>query len=219
MDSNDISFFDKKSDYSIFDRKLPHWMQSGALCFVTWRQADSLPNAVLHRLDSEIHDLLRRSNLDPDTDWKTELHKRSPSARVDTQRKLFLTRDKYLDQGHGSCLLAIKECAIEVEQSILHFDYERYFVTDIVVMPNHIHFIAAFRDDESFLKQCTDWKRFTARKINRLCDRTGKFWQGDQFDHLIRNLNSFEYFRKYIAENPIVARLPEETFRHFYKEL
>ncbi len=147
------------------------------------------------------------------------MSERSPTNRANFHQELLITRDKYLDEGHGRCLLANQECAIEVEQSLLHFDNERYFMTDIVVMPNHVHFIAAFRDEQTFLKQCTDWKRYTARQINRLCHCKGQFWQVDQFDHLIRLAGAFDYFRKYIFENPKNAGLNVGQFRHFSKEM
>jgi putative transposase len=219
MKKDDIDFFDSKAEFSVVQRRLPHWMQSGTLCFVTWRAADSLPDAVLQRIDNEIADLLRRFDLDPLSQWKDQLSKRSTSDRANFYRKLLITRDKYLDQGHGRCLLANQECAIQVEQALLHFDNQRYFMTDLVVMPNHVHFIAAFRDEQTFLKQCTDWKRYTARQINRLCQGSGQFWQVDQFDHLIRHAGAFEYFRKYIAENPKNAGLNDGQFRCFSKEM
>ncbi len=219
MKQDEIQFFDSTADFLTVDRRLPHWIQAGALCFVTWRAADSLPNTVLERIDAATLDLLRRFDLNPQADWKTDLTDRSPSLRAKIQQKLFLIRDKYLDEGHGRCLLAIPQCAMAVTRSLEIFDDDRYFMTDYVVMPNHVHFIAAFRDEETFLKQCTDWKRYTARQINRLCQRRGPFWQKDQFDHLIRHAGAFDYFRRYIADNPIEARLNDDQFVHFSKEM
>ena len=36
-----LQTFDPKADYSIIERKLPHWAQAGTICFLTWRTADS----------------------------------------------------------------------------------------------------------------------------------------------------------------------------------
>ena len=106
-----------------------------------------------------------------------------------------------------------------VEDGLRKFDEDRYFMTDLVVMPNHVHFIAAFRDEESFLKQCTDWKRYMARQINRAVGRKGDYWQVDQFDHLIRSPEQFDHYRLYIAENPVQASLAASQFRHYQKVL
>ncbi len=219
MKKDEVGLFEKSKEFSVYNRNFPHWIQTGALCFVTWRAADSLPEAAIRQLEAEINQLILRENLNPKFDWKAELSKRPGHQRARFWKRLFCTRDKYLDAGYGRCLLDNKECAIEVEHSILHFDEERYFVTDIVVMPNHVHFIAAYKDEDTFLKQNTDWKRFTARKINRLCGVAGDFWQVDQFDHLIRHSGSFDYYRKYILDNPRNAGLSGGRYRHFSKHL
>ncbi len=106
-----------------------------------------------------------------------------------------------------------------VRDSLLHFDEDRYFFTDLVVMPNHLHYLAGFPDEELFLKQNTDWKTYIARAVNEKLGRKGDFWQPDQFDHLVRSESQFEYFRKYIRDNPQVAGLPQGEFLWFSKSL
>ncbi|MEQ1829780.1 MAG: transposase [Pirellula sp.] len=219
MQREDIGYFDPAADFAIAERGLPHWVQSGTVCFITWRAADSLPKSVLERIDSELAIILRQHGLDPTADWQQELGRRNQSLRGQVHWDLFATRDKFLDQGHGLCLLGREACYQIVIESLTHFDTDRYFLTDVVVMPNHVHFMAAFEDAESMLKQCEDWKRFTARKINRVVGRTGDFWQPDQFDHLIRSSEQFERYRRYIAENSKQAGLSEGTYLHFQKPL
>jgi type I restriction enzyme R subunit len=219
MKREDICCFDAEADLSIIDRNLPHWSQSGTLCFVTWRAADSLPSDVLERLDLQIADELRRHDLDPFRDWKSELAKRDSTQRGRVQWDLFATRDRFLDQGYGRCLLAAPACSEIVEKSLLHFDEDRYFLTDAVVMPNHVHFLAAFANQDTFLKQCAEWKRFMAREIHKVVGQRGDYWQVDQFDHLIRTPDQFKHYRRYIAENPIKAHLPSGSYRHYQKQL
>jgi len=219
MLQSDINFFDCNSEWSVVERKLPHWVQAGALCFVTWRVADSLPLKVRYELDRQIAELLRTNNLDVVGDWKQELRRRDATQRGQIQWNLFAIRDRFLDAGYGDCVLALPNCSEIVLEGLCKFDEDRYFLTDVVVMPNHIHFIAAFRDEQEFLKQCTDWKRYMAREINRSVGRSGDFWQVDQFDHLIRSLDQFDYYRRYIANNPLQAKLPEDRFRYYQKQL
>ena len=78
---------------------------------------------------------------------------------------------------------------------------------DFVVMPNHVHMLVVFPDDDSQLKQCESWKHFTAMKINKKLGRKHRFWQQDAFDHLVRSLEQFDYLRQYIADNPKKAKL------------
>ena len=219
MQRDDVSFFDPKTPCSIIERRLPHWTQAGVLCFVTWREADSLPGTALKLLDRQIAELLRAHDLDPSGDWKRQLSERDTRHRGNVQWRLFATRDKFLDHGYGECLLARPEMSAIVEDGLKKFDGVRYFLTDAVVMPNHVHFITAFADESAFLKQCTDWKRYTAREINRLAQRTGEFWQVDQFDHLIRSPQQFDFYRRYIAENPLRAGLAADSYRHYRKDL
>ena len=178
-----------------------------------------MPKAALARLDWEIAEFLRSEGLDAKGDWRRELLKRDDKTRGRIQWKLFATRDRFLDQGRGDCLLARPELSQIVEDSLRNFDEDRYFLTDAVIMPNHVHFIAAFKDEPALLKQNTEWKRFTARSINRSTGRRGEFWQLDQFDHLIRSPEQFEHYRRYIANNPKQANLRAGQFRHYQKEL
>jgi type I restriction enzyme R subunit len=69
------------------------------------------------------------------------------------------------------------------------------------------------------LKQCTEWKRYTGRQVNKRLGLDGEFWQVDQFDHLIRSPEQFEHYRRYISENPQRAKLKEGSFLHYQKPL
>jgi len=219
MKKEDISFFDGNADYSVVDRNLPHWSQAGTLCFITWRLADSLPAEVLQRLDCDIAKILSAENLPALGNWKLELQQRNNIARRRVHEKLFAVRDKYLDAGYGQCLLRKPQHSSTVIKSLRNFDEQRYFLTDAVVMPNHCHFIVAFDSEEAMLKQCMEWKRYTARKINSAEGIKGEFWQVDQFDHLIRCEEHFEHYRRYIENNPDNAGLPSNQYAHFKKDL
>lgn len=217
VEKADITFFDPKADWTVVERGLPHWSQAGCVCFVTWRLNDSLPVDALERIDRELAELLSDEGFDPNGDWKQQLAQQSSKRRGEIQWKLFRTRDKFMDQGFGDCHLADSRCSMIVLDSLKKFDMERYYLTDAIVMPNHVHFLCAFADEERFLKQCTEWKRYTGRQINQTLGRSGEFWQVDQFDHLIRSPEQFEHYRRYIAKNPLEAKLPEGSYLHFQK--
>ena len=99
-------------------------------------------------------------------------------------------------------MLRKSELAKTIAESLRYFDGDRYDLTDFVVMPNHVHLLAAFPNEEAMLDQCESWKHFTAVKINRFLGRKQRFWQQDGFDHLIRSAEQFEYLRRYVADNP-----------------
>jgi type I restriction enzyme R subunit len=216
---NEPRFFDPKQGYAVAWKTLPHWAQSGTVCFITWRTLDSLPASAQERISAERRDLLIKSGLDPNGAWKSELESRSYRDRGRIQWQLFALSDRHLDAGAGACVLARPEISLIVEQSLKHFDGVRYILTDYVVMPNHVHLLVAFGDEAMLLTQCTSWKRFTATEINRTLRIDGDFWQPEQFDHLVRGPEQFEYFRRYIADNPRKACLPAVAYRHFSKLL
>jgi type I restriction enzyme R subunit len=216
---HDFQFFDPNQDLSVVYKKAPHWAQSGTMTFITWRTADSLPVVVLNKIRAERDDLIRAGGLDPTADWKRDLAARPAPERGQLQPALFESWDNHLDAGAGECLLARPELSRIVADSLHHFDESRYVLTDFVIMPNHVHLLAAFRDEAEMLSQCTAWKRFTGRQINAAVGRSGAFWQVEQFDHLVRSAEQFERFRRYIAENPRKAGLAEGQFRWYSKNL
>lgn len=61
-------------------------------------------------------------------------------------------------------------------------------------------------------KLTQSWKRFTARQINKLLDRSGNLWQRDYFDRLVRDEKHFANCVRYIRRNPEKARLPRHEF-------
>ena len=89
----------------------------------------------------------------------------------------------------------------------MHFDEQRYRMGDFVVMPNHVHMLAAFPSEEAMERQCISWMHYTARQINLAVASNGHFWSGDPFDHLVRSPEQYDYLRNYILDNPKRAGL------------
>ena len=121
-------------------------------------------------------------------------------------------REDFLDTCHGACYLKKPQIAEIVANTLMHFDTDRYRMGDFVVMPNHVHLLCVFWDDDSMRKQFDSWQKFSATMINRNLGRKGKFWQGDPFDHLVRNPEQYDYLRDYIADNPRRAFLKEGEY-------
>ncbi|MFO0872189.1 MAG: transposase [Pirellulales bacterium] len=121
-------------------------------------------------------------------------------------------RETKLDECLGACVLRRPELAQIVAEALLHFDGERYRMGDFVVMPNHVHLLAAFPSPEIMERQLASWLRFTATRINRLLEHSGHFWQQEPFDHLIRSPEQYDYLRQYIADNPRKAGLRPGEF-------
>jgi type I restriction enzyme R subunit len=236
---DDLRFFERNEDFTIVWKHLPHWTQAATLTFITWRLADSLPAAVISEWQLERDALLRDLGIDPDSDWKLALKKLPPDRRGRIQWSLFFAWDCRLDEAAGSCLLKTPEFSKIVLDSLLHFEGDRTVLTDAIIMPNHVHLIAAFRSQESMFEQCTSWKHFTATKIRRIQrsrlptqrqvyrtpvapptgELSGQFWQTDQFDHLVRSEEQFQFLRDYIRKNPVRAGLGAGEYLHYSRAM
>jgi REP element-mobilizing transposase RayT len=115
--------------------------------------------------------------------------------------------DGGLDEGTGACWLKRPDIAAEVENALLHFDGERYFLLAWCVMPNHVHVMVEMRTGFRFGDQVRSWKTFTARRANERLHRRGPFWSADYFDRYIRGDRHYDIALNYIEHNPVKAGL------------
>jgi putative transposase len=215
-----MQVFDPNQEYAVVDRRLPHWSQAGTICFITWRTWDSMPAYVIEGWMAERVAWLHRHGIDPSRpDWKRCLET-LPSDRLrEFQRYLSDRWNDQLDALHGACILRRPALSRIVADSLDHADRVDYNLTDYVVMPNHVHLLATFPDEEAMLAQCESWRHYTATEINHTLGRKGRFWQQDGFDHLVRSVEQFDHVRRYIAENPCRAHLKPGEYIHKSKDL
>ncbi len=209
--------FDPKSDLAISEHVRPHWSQVGAIVFITFRCADSIPKEVLGRWEREKQDWLARHDCAPNEHWSKVLPTLDQSLQQKFRKAFIRCREEFLDSCQGQCVLRKPELAQIVADTLMHFDGERYRMGDFIVMPNHVHLLASFATQDSLAKQCDSWLHFSARQINLALGRKGKFWQQEPFDHLVRNPAQYEYLRTYIRQNGSKAglRANEYLYRAF----
>src|SRR5713226_7085512 len=148
---------------------LPHFDAGEVFQSITFRLHDSMPQTLLEK-------------------WKQELA-REPE---DFDEKLRYRIDAYLDRGVGACYLADERIAALVQSALLHFDGQRYRLSAWVLMPNHVHLLAAPCLAHSLSDIMHSIKSYTAQEANRLLGRKGNFWFEDYFDRYIRNAKHFE---------------------------
>jgi len=196
-------FFDPNAELLVHDRLRPHWSQSGAIVFVTFRTNDSIPSDVIQRWGQKKNDWMNRRGLSEGRHWSDVLLLLDEPTRAEFNR----CREDFLDDCHGPCLLRDPMLAQTVADSLMHFDGDRYRMGDFVVMPNHVHLLAAFPNPESMASQFDSWTHYTAYRIHQAIGEKGRFWQQEPFDHVVRSIEQYDYLRHYIAENPSKARL------------
>ncbi|MEM6365706.1 MAG: transposase [Planctomycetota bacterium] len=171
--------FDPDGEGRIYEHGiLPHWRQDGCSYFVTFRQSDSLPIAVVREMEASRHRWLGQRGVDlSQTDWKQHFATLPATVREEYERFNGSMLENHLDNCHGSCALRDAKNAQVVEAALNHFHETRVQMGDFVIMPNHVH--AILRPVEGFeLEQILhSIKSFTANKINQLTNRKGEFWQ------------------------------------------
>lgn len=182
-------------------RHLPHWRQVGATYAITFRLADSLPQAKLDMLQS-----IRR-------DWEAKF----PEPRTETAWKIHVqtvTRrvNEWLDQGAGQCHFANPIFASELARSILHFQHCRYHVGCYVVMPNHCHMVMRPFSQYELENLVGAIKGVTARFINRQLHRCGELWQQESYDQIVRHELHLYNAIQYVGSNPLRAGLPKSQW-------
>ncbi len=191
---------------------LPHFDSTHHIQHVTLHLADSLPKDVLERLDESLRLL-------PDAEQKLE--------RVQRLQEL-------IDAGYGSCVFNEPEPAEMMQQTLQHFDGERYELHAWVIMPNHVHVLLQTKGDWELSKVVASWKKFSARRINDWkraveatrescvpkscvpgnaalpsCHSPAPVWHSEYWDRYIRNDNHYHQVLEYIHNNPVKAGLCE----------
>ena len=178
---------------------LPHLKREGASYFVTFRLAGTLPAEVLVRLKAERENILAQALAAkrPLTWHEQEELFRWYSTRV----------DNHLDAGHGDCWLKRPEIAQVVAAALRFHAGIRFDLPAWVVMPNHVHAVVRPLPRFSLSQILHSWKGFSAAGANKLLHRQGEFWQGESYDHLVRDEEDMHRCCHYTTMNPVNAGL------------
>jgi len=192
-----------------YHRNLPHIHPSGAIFFITFRLAGSLPIKVIEDLRKAFKDEQRLSDCFNGVKRQIE--------RYRIQKKFFGRYDEWLDQmAHGPTWLRQAEIAQMVSDEIRRLDNSHYDLLAFCIMPNHVHLLvdlARFDDCAltgfpSRLSQVLHLlKGRTARYANQKLGRSGKFWHDESYDHFVRDEAELERILRYIINNPVKAGL------------
>jgi len=116
---------------------------------------------------------------------------------------------RYSEPGpsEGSCVLGVAENARIVESAMSFFQGVRYALHAWVVMPNHAHVVVTPSEGHGLSEILHSWKSFSANRINAYLGRSGRLWQEESFDHVIRSEEDLVKFIDYTENNPVAARL------------
>jgi putative transposase len=156
---NDLRFFNPYAEIRETENRLPYWQQEGAVYFVTFRLADSVPCHLLGQWADEREAWLG-AHPEP---WSFEIDR-------EYHRRFSGALERWLDEGRGAWLLRRNECAEIVMETLRHFEGERVVLLSGVVMPNHVHCLFVQNPEWPLEKLVRSWRIHRPRK--QQVDRT-----------------------------------------------
>lgn len=219
-----------------YQRNLPHWQPPGAILFITFRTAGSLPRAVEDKLRCDAR--LFKENY-------KHLPYDAPELMI-VWKKLFKFADANLDQGKDACFLRSPAASAIVCESIRRGqELQHYILHRYCVMPNHVHLVIEplpdnapselstmsgpqwppmFYKDEGRAMLTTHaeaeklvWRPIgtilkaligsTSRQITQALNISAPIWMTESYDHWLRNGGEYERLLAYVDNNPVKAGL------------
>ena len=168
---------------------VPH-RENKALQSITFRLYDSLPKEVIEEIK-----------------LKLDIKKEDSSYNSSQYQRLRQKIAEYEDAGYGQCFLRDERIAAVMQDTLKHFDGERYQLICWCIMPNHVHVLIEVNEGWSLSRIMHGWRSYTANEANRILGRTGKFWMEEYYDRYIRNDNHLQKTINYILNNPANAGL------------
>jgi len=169
---------------------LPHYDAEGKYQMITYRLSDSLPAQVLERVERTL----------PGSAGSL------PAQEALKRRKMI---EKYLDAGHGSCILSHPQITQVIVDNWKHFDGRRYDLIAYVVMPNHVHALMTPYEEFELEEVLHSLKSYTSNQINKRLNRSGTVWMEETYDHIVRDAEDLLRIQTYIRANPMKAGLKE----------
>jgi putative transposase len=78
-----------------------------------------------------------------------------------------------------------------VVSSIRHFEETRYCLHAYAVMNDHVHVIVKPHSRSSLENIVHSWKSYSSNRLQRTSKRTGRVWQEEYFDKIIRSTEHY----------------------------
>ena len=194
-----------------YKRNLPHILPDDGVFFVTFRIHNSLPLNILVNLKSEYEKEIKlaRSTIKNSKILKTQLS--------GIYNNYFSDFDNLLDTYLSEFDLTNDSIAQIIKDSLFYLDKKDYKLISYCIMPNHVHMII-YKLQKPLYKIMQVLKGFTAREINKVLNRKGKFWHIESYDNVVRSRNELHNKIEYVLNNPVKAGLVanRDNWQHSY---
>lgn len=178
-------FYDEKDEKIVTHGSLPHWSQRQKIYAITFRLGDAIPTDVIEK-------------------YMFECDQCSTDELLKGQREIMLHNKmmEYMDACHGECLLKYAATRVIIEEAFEYLSKYKCNIHAYVIMPNHVHILLDAFHGETVQSIMHTLKRYTSLKINKLWHRSGKLWQREYFDRIIRSESHYAHAITYIRNNP-----------------
>jgi putative transposase len=210
-----------------YRRKLPHIHSPGAILFVTFRLAGSIPKTVIEKWKQEKIWLEKEQQR---IEKLSESENNQKEDFLNFHRRWFAKFEDVLHREESNVVwLKDERVAGLVADSLKYRDGKVYHLKAFCIMSNHVHVVfKPLLDDES-LKEIKgsnplkfvssvptlgetmqSLKGYTAHEANKILNRTGQFWEEESYDHEVRNDEELSRIVKYVLNNPVKAGLVKD---------
>lgn len=193
-----------------YSRHLPHWRKDGTCYLCTFRLNDSLPVEVVSQMEAQRQDWMRRLE-EASVRNRGLLPPEEREAWERFQKQEMRKLEMLLDEGHGECLLRHAEHRQPLVTALHHFEGKRVEMLAYVIMPNHAHVLCRPLGGHTLELLTGSWKRRSSQRIHQRIGRRGALWQDESWDRIIRDAEHYATAVRYIAKNPLVARLKPDA--------
>jgi len=198
---------------NFYRRRLPHYQPAFGEFFITFRLGNSLPRQLLEKYYHKRR-LYNRA-------YDSEEYALTNKTKIG--KLLFKHLDKQLDNYHnGTDWLKQDRIAEIVANKIHELNNDKYLLLCYCIMPNHVHLLLKLSESEMQMESPTAESEYpvttilklikgsTAYAANKALNRTGKFWQHESYDHLVRDNQERKNIIRYILMNPVKANLVKQ---------
>lgn len=148
-------------------------------------------------------------------------------AFLDFHRRWFVKFEDVLHKEESGIVWLKNEAIANLVAESLNYRNEKvYKLIAFCIMSNHVHVVFKPLLDERSLTEVKysnplkfessnatlgeimqSLKGYTARKANKILNRTGQFWEAESYDHEVRNAEELDRIIKYVLNNPVKAGL------------
>ena len=188
-----------------YTRILPHIQPLNETFFITFRLYNSLPKKVIQSFMEEkniSNNKIEKTTNNPKIK-KEQLYKNS--------KQFFINFDELLHKYQNKNDLLLKNSLADIVKNSLHYyDNKNYNLISYCIMTNHVHLLISEVNIQLF-KILQSIKSFTAKQINKKINSTGKIWQRESYDHIVRENTNINNYVNYILQNPVKAGLVSNT--------